>query len=488
MTPSAVLFASAEIAPWVKTGGLGDVSSALPRALAALGLDVRILVPGYPALLDAFRGRKVVATVNRASGSMATGLLSRASIGERLELLMLECPGYYDREGSPYVDGEGADWVDNALRFGLLSKAAALLASSESPLDWRPDILHCNDWQTALAPAYLRYCMQPVAGTVMTIHNLAFQGLFPHSAMTSLGLPGHAFTIDGVEFYGQISFLKAGLQCADLITTVSPTYMREICSPAYGCGLDGLLRYRVDRLSGILNGIDTCEWGPALDALLPSCYSHDRLDAKMDSRLALQKRLGLNGTKGPILGMVSRMTEQKGVDLVLACVEVLLGYGVSFAILGSGDPAMQASWQALAARFPGRIGVEIGFDNRLAHLIEAGADIFLMPSRFEPCGLNQMYSLAYGTPPVVRATGGLADTVVDCDATTLASGTANGFSFESPTAEALLATTLRAIDYWRQPAVWRRLQCNGMTHDFSWTRSARQYADLYNSLKALTHP
>lgn len=484
MTSLSVLFTCAELAPWVKTGGLGDVAAALPRALAARGVEVRILVPAYPALVAAFGAREFVAMVDGVGDSMLGGRLSRVALGERLELLMLECPAYYDRPGSPYLDSAGANWSDNALRFGLLSRTAALLASRASPLDWTPHILHCNDWQTALAPAYLRYRMQALAGCVVTIHNLAFQGLFPPTMLAALGLPAHAMTIDGVEFHGQLSFLKAGLQCAERITTVSPTYRQEICTPAHGCGLDGLLRHRADRLVGILNGIDGAEWNPAKDAYLPAAYNRHQLGPRAASRAALRQSLGLHDAPGPILGMVSRMTGQKGVDLVLECVAPLITLGASFAVLGSGDAPLQAAWQALAARYPGRVGVHIGFDNRLAHLIEAGADIFLMPSRFEPCGLNQMYSLAYGTPPVVRATGGLADTVVDCNAATLASGHANGFTFEAPSATALLATTQRAMACWRQPALWRRLQRNGMVCNFSWDSAARQYVDVYRLVLA----
>ena len=479
----AILFASSEIEPWAKTGGLGDVSSALPRALASQGMEVRILVPGYPAVLDAFPRRKVVATVSDQIGEMPPATVSLASLGRRLDLLMLECPPYFERAGNPYVDAAGNDWSDNALRFGLLSKVAALFSSTQSPLDRAPDILHCNDWQTALAPAYLRFCFDPVARSVITIHNLAFRGLFGRGLLVPLGLPEHAFTFDGVEFHGSLSFLKAGLQCCDWITTVSPTYRQEICTPAHGWGLDGLLRYRDDRLSGILNGINTAEWNPARDSLLPARFSRDRLGGKLDNRRALEAEAGLAAiTDSPIIGMVGRLTAQKGVDLVLENVDALIGHGVRIVVLGTGEPRFEAAWRDVALRHPGRVAVRIGFDNRLAHLIEAGADIFLMPSRFEPCGLNQMYSLAYGTPPVVHATGGLADTVVDCTARSLADGTANGFSFGTPSAPALLATTLRAIDTWRDRATWHRLQRNGMAGDFSWTHAARQYGALYGRL------
>jgi len=487
--PARVLFATPEIAPWVKTGGLGDVSAALPAALADAGLEVRVLVPGYPALLAAFPERIVAARIDDPGGQLLPATLSRVALRARLELLLLECPARFERHGGPYLDRAGHDWADNALRFGLLSKAAALLASRETPVDWRPDVLHCNDWQTALAPAYLRYRLHAAAASVTTIHNLAFQGLYPPALLGPLDLPPRAMAIDGVEFHGQISFLKAGLQHSDRITTVSPTYAHEICEAEHGCGLDGLLRYRRDRragdLSGILNGIDTREWNPATDQLIAARYSADSLAPKRINRAALAERLGLDATANtPVLGLISRMTHQKGADLALAAAPALVERGARLAILGTGDAAVEHGWRALAAAHPGRIAAQIGFDESLAHLIEAGADMFLMPSRFEPCGLNQMYSLAYGTPPIVRATGGLADTVVDCTAGSLADGSANGFSFTAATATALLEATGRAIESWRDADLWRTLQRNGMTRDWGWGTAARRYVELYRSVRA----
>ena len=480
-----VLFATPEIAPWVKTGGLGDVSAALPAALAQAGIGVRVLVPAYPALLDAFPERETIANVVQPGGRLAPAALSCAALRPGLELLLLECPTYYERFGGPYQDRTGRDWSDNALRFGLLSKIAALLASTRTPLDWQPDVLHCNDWQTALASAYLHYRLEPAARSVTTIHNLAFQGLFAASLLEALDLPASAMAIDGVEFHGQISFLKAGLQHADRITTVSPTYAREICEPEHGCGLDGLLRHRRDRrasdLRGILNGVDTDEWNPATDRHIAATYDAASLGAKALNRTALAERMGLELDAGtPLLGMVGRLTHQKGVDLVLAAAPALLERGARLAVLGAGEAAMERAWRELAESHPGRIAVQLRFDESLAHQIEAGADMFLMPSRFEPCGLNQMYSLAYGTPPVVRATGGLADTVVDCDARSRAGGTANGFRFADPTVAQLLDATMRAIDAWRDPRLWRELQRNGMSRDWGWSAAARHYAELYH--------
>lgn len=482
-----VLFATPEIAPWVKAGGLGDVSAALPTALARAGIDMRVLVPGYPALLSAFPQRQPIAHIDHPAGALRAATLSRVVRAGAPDLLLLESAGDYERPGGPYQDPRGHDWADNPLRFGLLSRVAALLASSDTPLDWKPAILHCNDWPTALAPAYLRYRLHGASASVVTIHNLAFQGLADASMLGALDLPDEAMRIDGVEFHGRISFLKAGLQHGDRITTVSPTYAREICEPEHGCGLDGLLRYRRERrsgdLSGILNGIDSAEWNPALDPHLAANYSADRLDARLANRGALAARLGINlDADTPLLGMVSRMTHQKGTDLVLAAAHTLIADGACLAVLGSGDTAMQQAWRELAMVHRGRIGLQIGFDESLAHLIEAGADLFLMPSRFEPCGLNQMYSLAYGTPPVVRATGGLADTVVDCNAHTRATGAANGFSFTGLAAADLVAAIRRAITAWREPALWRELQRNGMARDWGWSEPARQYVQLYRSL------
>jgi len=483
-TPSLrVLFATSEIAPWVKTGGLGDVASALPAALALQGHDVHVLVPGYPALLEAFPDRMRIAFVGHIAGAMLPADLSMVRLESGVTLLLLECPGYYERVGGPYQDRTGHDWPDNALRFGLLSKTAALLASTASPLDWRPQILHCNDWQTALAPAFLHYRLQPVAAGVVTIHNLAFRGLFPHTAIASLDLPPESFVIDGVEFHGQLSFLKAGLQFADRVTTVSPTYAREICEHVHGFGLDGLLRHRRSVLSGILNGIDPVEWNPATDTLIDRNYDIGSLADKVANKTGLRQQLGLHADDdAPILGMVSRMTHQKGCDLVIATAETLIELGAQFAVLGSGESLMEEAWRKLAERHPGAVGVRIGFDEALAHMIEAGSDIFLMPSRFEPCGLNQMYSLAYGTPPVVRATGGLADTVVDLDNATRKAGSANGFAFHDATAPALLRTVQRAIVAWRNAPLWRELQRNGMTRDFSWRHAVQPYVDLYRQL------
>lgn len=475
-----VLFVTSEIAPWVKTGGLGDVAGALPAALAGAGCDVRVLVPDYPALAAAFPTRGAPVGLPAQAPGLPSSVLTVASATPGLSLLLLCAPGLYDRPGNPYLGPDGHDWHDNALRFGLLARVAALLAAGATPLDWVPDVIHCNDWQTALAPAFLRYLHDGAgAASVVSIHNLAFLGLFDPRTLRQIGLPEHAFALDGVEFHGHVCYLKAGLQSCDRIATVSPTYAREILEPEFGNGLDGLLRHRSDRLSGILNGIDTALWNPAADPAIARNYDADSLDRKRENRRDLQHRLGLTVQDDhPVIGVVSRLTEQKGLDLLLEVADGLCDRGVQFAVLGSGEPWLQAGWQALAARHPERCSVTIGFDETLAHRIEAGADLFAMPSRFEPCGLNQMYSLRYGTPPVVRRTGGLADTVTD--ATPGGKG-GNGFVFEAPTAAALSSAIERALALWADCRAWRRVQRAGMHCDHGWAPAARAYRQLYEA-------
>ena len=476
-----VLFAVSEIAPWVKTGGLGDVAGALPRALASAGCEVRVLVPAYPAMTAAFGARRLLARIDSPGGRLPAATLWEAVLPDGPTLLLLDSPECFSRDGNPYLDAAGRAWSDNALRFGLLSRVAAMLSAPASPIGWSAQLLHCNDWQTALAPAYLRYLHDgEVAATMVTIHNLAFQGLFDAGERAPLGLPERAFAMDGVEFHGRLSFLKGGLQCCDVITTVSPTYASEILGPEYGCGLDGLLRYRAERVSGILNGIDTEVWDSASDPALAAPCDVDSLDAKATNKRALQQQLGLDpDPRRMLFGVVSRLTEQKGLDLLLKLGDTLCEEGAQLALLGSGDREMERAARELAARQPGRCAAVIGFDEALAHRIEAGADAFVMPSRFEPCGLNQMYSLRYGTPPVVRRTGGLADTVVDATPQALADGVANGFVFEEASADALHAALRRALAAFGDPRTWRALQRAGMERDFSWSGAARRYLDAY---------
>jgi starch synthase len=466
--PLRILYVAPELAPWSKTGGLGDVAQALPRALAAAGADVRMLVPAYPGLGKAFPEARQILELPSPGGALAPARLLEAP--GKPALWLLDCPNYYARPGSPYQSPEGLDWPDNHLRFGLLSRVAALLGGAASPLAWRPDIVHGNDWQCGLAPAYLALAGGAQAASVMTLHNLAYQGLFPGTLISDLALPAASLTDEGLEFYGKLSFLKAGLRYADAITTVSPTYAREIQGAELGFGLDGLLRERSADLVGILNGIDTEVWDPARDTLIEQRYDASRLEGKAVNKAALQRDFGLPQTAGvPLLAMACRLVPQKGADLVLAIADEMAGAGAQLALLGTGERDIERALRALAARHPRHVAVRIAFDERLAHLIEAGADIFLMPSRFEPCGLNQFYSMRYGTPPVARRTGGLADSVTE----------ATGFPFDDATPEALLAALWRALAAWREPQAWRRLQLTGMARDFGWRAPAQAYLEAY---------
>jgi starch synthase len=479
--PLRILFATSEMAPWVKTGGLGDVAGALPAALRALGHDVRVLLPAYPALLQAFPDAPQVAAPHWLGGLLPTPALREAVAPDGTPLLLLEYHAYFDRPGNPYLGPEGRDWLDNHLRFGLLSRVAAWIGSEASTLGWVPDIVHGSDWQTGLAPAYLHYLPGRRCRTLHTIHNLAFQGLFDHASLFELGLPDAAWSFTGIEYYGRLSFLKAALQHADWISTVSPGYAAEIQTDEEGMGMAGLLRHRSARLTGILNGIDTRDWNPAHDKRLHRNYGPRRLEDKAENKLRLQEELGLERRDDvPLLAVVSRLTDQKGLDLLLEVAGQALDLPAQIVVLGSGSHGLEHGWWRFGQQHPGRCAVRIGFDETLAHRIEAGADIFVMPSRFEPCGLNQMYSLRYGTPPVVRATGGLADTVVDAaDAKR-----GNGFVFDEPSAEALLSALQRAAAAWHDKALWRRLQKHGMARDSSWREAATHYVDLYQRVLA----
>jgi starch synthase len=445
-----------------KTGGLGDVSAALPEALRGEGVDVLTFLPGYPSVLHSVGKAKSIATLT------LLGLDCRLLRADRF--VVLACPKLYERDGGPYQDVEGRDWDDNALRFGVFARAAALLGGARSPLDWRAHIVHAHDWPAGLAPVYLREEPQPAA-SVMTVHNLAFQGNFDASLFSALELPQAAFTLDGLEFYGRLSFLKGGIAYAGAVTTVSPTYAREIQTPELGCGFDGLLRHRGEALSGILNGIDTGMWDPARDSHIAQRYDARTLEGKAANKAALQRRMGLAvEPRLPLFGIVSRFTHQKGIDLVAAASEALASLPAQLVALGTGDREIEAAMSAAARRCPERIAVKVAFDEALAHAVEAGADLFLMPSRFEPCGLNQMYSQRYGTPPIARATGGLLDTVEDGE---------TGFLFHDPEIQDLLAAARRALQVYNDPARWRAMQRAGMARDFSWSKAARRYADLY---------
>ena len=480
MTGLNVLAAASEIYPLVKTGGLADVVGALPAALAPHGIAVRTLAPGYPAVLKALEGGKAVHRYESLFGGAASLLAGRAN---GIELFALDAPHLYARPGNPYLGSDGKDWPDNARRFAAFATVAADLCRGAVP-EFRPDILHVHDWQAALAPAYLKFGKPCTVKSVITIHNLAFQGTFPAAVFDELKLPPKAYAIDGVEYYGGVSYLKGGLQFADAITTVSPTYAREICTPEGGMGLDGLLRMRRAALKGIVNGIDTAVWDPATDAQVAATYDARRLTRRATNKRAIERRFALAPSDGLLYCIVSRLTGQKGMDLVIESIDPLLQTGARLALLGSGDKALETAFSAVAKRHPGRIGVVLGYDEALSHLLQAGSDAILIPSRFEPCGLTQLYGLRYGCIPVVSRVGGLADTIIDANDAALSAGVASGIQFSPVDQPSLESALMRAAGLFGDQKAWREMQRRGMRADVSWQRSAGQYAALFRDLCA----
>lgn len=475
-----LLSVASEIYPLVKTGGLADVAGALPGALAAQDVQVRTLVPGYPGVIARLGKAKVVRRYEALFGVPATVL---AASVEGLDLLVLDAPDFYAREGGPYGDPAGNEWPDNWRRFAALSRVGADIAT-EGLKGWRPDVVHVHDWQAAMTAAYMRFGPAHGVPKVVTIHNLAFQGRFGADIFAALGLPQEAWGVDGVEYYGGIGYLKAGLVSADAITTVSPTYAEEIRSPVHGMGLDGLINGRVDRLHGILNGVDTHIWNPANDDLISKAYSARSLGGRMANRRALESRFGLDHDGAPIFIIVSRLTWQKGMDLLVDAIDHLVGLGAKLAVLGSGDHPLEGAFLGAADRHRGRIGVQIGYDEPLSHLMQAGGDAILIPSRFEPCGLTQLYALRYGCVPVVARVGGLADTVIDANEAALAAGAATGIVFAPSDPLALHGAIGRAVRLHGQRPVWQAMQRAGMRSEVSWDYSAARYAALYRALLA----
>jgi len=475
-----VLHVAAEVFPLVKTGGLADVVAALPVALAAQGADVRLLLPGLPAVIESVQRTRAIVDMGPCFGALRVRLLLARMPRTELPVYVVDAPYLFKREGSPYQNRQGDEWPDNAQRFALLGWAAAHLAAGDADLQWAPDIVHAHDWHAAMACAYMSDHAATQAASVFTVHNLAYQGLFPMHDGALLGLPARVMSPAGLEYHGQMSFMKAGLNFADRITTVSPTYAREIATHEFGCGLDGVVRSRAADVRGIINGIDEQTWNPATDPAIATRYDVGHLENKLLCRRALQTELGLDADDAAlVVTIVSRLSAQKGLDLVLSCLPELLRSGVQLVVQGTGEPALEAAFRMAQQAHPGRVHVHIGYDEARAHRLIAGADAIAVPSRFEPCGLTQMYGLRYGTLPIVRRVGGLADTVVDADEAALAAGTATGFSFGAATPAAFEACVQRALSLHRQPAIWQSLMRHAMAQELSWAGPAKDYLALY---------
>jgi starch synthase len=480
-----VLFVTSEAFPLAKSGGLADVSSALPIALKRQGVDIRILMPGYPGALARLKNPRVEARLAPLLGIEDASLISGRLPNSQVPVWLIDAPSLFDRQGGLYQDEDGRDWADNALRFGFLAHVAAMIANGYLR-HWTPDIVHANDWHAGLIPLLLAMQGSARPATLLTVHNLAFQGNFPREALSVLGIPDRYFHADGIEFYGQMSFLKAAIRFSDRVTTVSPNYAREVLTPEFGCGMDGMLRDRGESFSGILNGIDSDCWNPATDPYLAKNYDLRDISGKRVCKAALQDELELKVDRDrPLIGFVSRLAHQKMADVMLESVPSLVEAGAQFVLLGEGDPALEAAFQQLGERYRGSVAVRTTYDEALAHRLHAGANILLAPARFEPCGLTQLYALRYGTLPVVRKTGGLADTVTDVTAATFSHGTATGFVFEDSTSSALVGAIDHALALYHQPLIWRRLQLQAMSQDFSWHASAAKYIGLYRQMLGL---
>ncbi|WMT88889.1 glycogen synthase GlgA [Pelagibacterium sp. 26DY04] len=473
-----VLSVASEIYPLVKTGGLADVAGALPAALAEHDIAMRTLVPGYPQIVGSIKRGRTVANFDDLFGGPAALIAARVA---GLDLIVLDAPHLYDRSGGIYVDQSGLDWPDNWQRFAALSWVAAQLAKGLVE-GYRPAIIHAHDWQAGMAAAYVAFGRDTRTKVVLTIHNIAFQGQFGAEIFPHLRLPDEAFAMTGVEYYGGVGFLKGGLRCAHAITTVSPTYAREIRSPEFGMGLDGLLNERGHDLYGILNGIDISAWNPQTDPELAANYAPANTRKRELNRQALVERFGLEADQGPIFGLVSRLTWQKGIDLVAENADWIVELGGKLAILGSGDGHLEDAVAAAAARHPGRIGFVRGYDESLSHLVQGGADVILVPSRFEPCGLTQLYGLRYGAIPLVSRVGGLADTVIDANEAAVEAGVATGLQFSPVDGPNLGEAISRAVSLYQRPDIWARMQRKGMKTDVSWANSASKYAGLYQKI------
>ena len=478
-----VLQVGAEIYPLIKTGGLADVLGALPQALCHQGADLRLLLPGLPGIIDAVLHARRVCQIGPVFGAASVTLLRAQMPYTQVPAYVIDAPFLYRRGGGPYQDRHGAEWADNLQRFGLLGWVAAQLAQGQLDPDWHAEVLHAHDWHAAMSCAYLHAHPAGEAASVFTVHNLAFQGLFPHDDWALLGLSSRYMSPSALEFHGQLSFMKAGLKFADRVTTVSPSYAREIATPEFGVGLEGVIRGRGADVSGILNGIDARVWDPTVDSALPQRYSATQMQGKALCKQALQRHFGLEpAPDAPLLGVVSRLTSQKGLDLVLSVLPEVIRMGGQLVVQGTGEAALEAAFRMAAAAHPGRVGVLLGYDETGAHRLIAGADMILVPSRFEPCGLTQMYGLRYGTVPIVRRVGGLADTVRDADQAEAGPAPGNGFVFDSAQPDALRDAIARAVERYRQPPAWARLMQLGMAENLSWDGPARQYMALYEQV------
>ena len=474
-----ILFASSEVHPLIKTGGLADVAGSLPVALAELGQDIRIIMPRYQAI----KLTEPVQDVSSLRVNNCDVIIQETTLPDSsVKVWLVDYPDFFGKPGNPYVDENGEAWPDSAERFALFCRISTEVAMNRAGLNWKADLVHCNDWQTGLIPALLSLESKAPA-SVFTIHNMAYQGLFTSNTFSDLNLPGKLWKPSALEYFGQLSFIKGGLAFADRITTVSPTYAKEIQTAEFGYGLEGLLQYRKDSLSGIINGIDTDIWNPGNDSSLVKSYSIKTLADKQLCKSALQQNMGLPvDDQIPVFGLIGRLVEQKGIDMVIECLEEMRELPLQFVLLGSGEKHFESTLQAFAQAHPDKIAVKIGYNETLAHQIEAGSDVFLMPSRFEPCGLNQMYSQRYGTLPIVRRTGGLADTVTDTLPTTIQDGTASGIVFNDANASALMEAIKRTLFLFENKTTWKKIQRNAMGKDFSWQNSAQQYLELYQSI------
>jgi len=473
-----VLSVSSEVFPLIKTGGLADVSGALPIALKAFGVETKTLLPGYPAVMKVIRDPIVRLEFPDLLGEPAAVLEVQH---EGLDLLVLDAPAYYDRPGGPYVDPLGKDYPDNWRRFAALSLAASEIAAGLLP-GWRPDLVHTHDWQAALTSVYMRYYPTPELPSVLTIHNIAFQGQFGPEIFPGLRLPAHAFATDSIEYYGTIGYLKGGLQTAHAITTVSPTYADEILTPEFGMGLEGVIASHIDNLHGIVNGIDTDIWNPATDPVVHTHYGPTTLKNREENRRSIAEFFHLDNDDAPIFCVISRLTWQKGMDIVANVADEIVAMGGKLVVLGSGEAALEGALLASASRHPGRIGVSIGYNEPMSHLMQAGCDAIIIPSRFEPCGLTQLYGLRYGCVPIVARTGGLNDTVIDANHAALAAKVATGIQFSPVTEAGMLQAIRRAMHFYQDRKLWTQLQKQGMKSDVSWEKSAERYAALYSSL------